>query len=153
MTPLFLASLNRVAMRQIALSDGTVIPRGATVAVSAHSNQDESIYRHAGSYDGYRFLKKRREPGHEHQHQLVTTSNESCYGFGHGIHACPGRFFAANESKILLSHLLLKYDWKFAEGDGRPQNLEIGTESIPDPTVEMLFRAHEPEIDLAGLGA
>ncbi|KAJ5179836.1 hypothetical protein N7492_003046 [Penicillium capsulatum] len=150
--PVSMTSLNRVAMREVVLSDGTVIPKGASIAVSAHSNRDESIYHHAGDYDGYRFLQKRRKPGHEHRHQLVTTSNQSYYGFGHGLHACPGRFFAANETKILLTHLLLKYDWTFVRGAGRPQNFEIGNESVTDPTVEMFFRSREPEIDLTALG-
>ena len=145
------ASLNRLALKEIPLSDGTVIPKGATIAVSAHVNEDETIYPNAATYDGYRFYKMRQEPGHEHRHQFVTTSRES-YGFGHGIHACPGRFFATNESKILLIHLLLKYDWKLKEGSERPKNFEVGTELITDPTVELLFRSREPEIDLSSLG-
>lgn len=143
--------MNRLATKEIPLSDGTVIPKGATIVVSAHVNEDESIYPDAHTYDGYRFYKKRQEPGNEHRFQLVTTTRES-FGFGHGLHACPGRFFAANESKILLMHLLLKYDWKFKEDHGRPKNFEIGTESIIDPTVELLFRSREPEIDLGVLG-
>ncbi|KXJ90272.1 hypothetical protein Micbo1qcDRAFT_164807 [Microdochium bolleyi] len=31
-------------------------------------------------------------------------------GFSHGSHACPGRFFAANQLKIALSHIALHYD-------------------------------------------
>lgn len=143
--------MNRLARKEIPLSDGTVIPKGAMIAVSAHTNYDESIYPEPEKYDGYRFLKKRQEPGHEHRHQFVTTTRES-YSFGHGIHACPGRFFAANESKILLIHLLLKYDWKLEEGSDRPKNFEIGSEIIADPTVELLFRSREPTIDLSGLG-
>ncbi|KAJ5142256.1 uncharacterized protein N7443_006975 [Penicillium atrosanguineum] len=149
--PVSMTSMNRLATAEIPLSDGTVIPKGATIVVSAQVNEDESIYPHAHTYDGYRFYKKRQELGNEHRFQLVTTTRES-FGFGHGLHACPGRFFAANESKILLIHLLLKYEWKFKEDHGRPKNFEIGTESVTDPTVELLFRSREPEVDLAVLG-
>ncbi|KAJ6141563.1 Cytochrome P450 [Penicillium chermesinum] len=141
-------SLIRIASKKITLSDGNIIPKGAITAISAHVvNEDESIYPNAATYDGYRFLKKRQQPGHEHRHQLVTTTAES-FGFGHGVHACPGRFFASNESKIVLLQLLLKYDWKFQDGVTRPKNLEFATESVPDPTLAVLFRAREPEVDL-----
>lgn len=144
-------SMNRVALSPIPLSDGTIIPYGATIVVSAHINEDDSVYPNASSYDGFRFYKKRQEPGHEHRHQLVTTTSEN-FGFGHGRHACPGRFFAANETKILLVHLLLKYDWKFKDVKGRPRNFEVGTESIADPSVELLFRGRVPEVDVRMLG-
>lgn len=145
------ASLNRLALKSIPLSDGTVIPKGAMIAVSAHINQDETIYPNPEKYDGYRFLKKRQEPGHEHKHQFVTTTRET-YGFGHGVHACPGRFFAANESKILLIHLLLKYDWKLKDDSGRPKSFEMGSEIVTDPTVELLVRSRDPGLDLSTLG-
>lgn len=144
-------SMNRVALSPIPLSDGTLIPAGATIAVSAHINEDETVYPNASTYDGFRFYKKRQEPGHEHRHQLVTTTSEN-FGFGHGRHACPGRFFAANETKILLVHLLLKYDWKFKDVKGRPRNFEIGTESIADPSIELLFRGRVCDVDVGMLG-
>ncbi|KAJ5745766.1 hypothetical protein N7520_010948 [Penicillium odoratum] len=149
--PVGMTSLNRLATEAIPLSDGIVIPKGATIAVSAHVNLDKTIYPDPEKYDGYRFFKKRQEPGHEHKHQFVTTTRES-YGFGHGLHSCPGRFFAANETKILLIHLLLKYDWKLKDEGGRPKNIELGSEIITDQTVELLFRSREPGIDLSGLG-
>ncbi|KAJ5564247.1 hypothetical protein N7513_000489 [Penicillium frequentans] len=149
--PISMTSLNRLALEAIPLSDGTIIPKGAMIAVSAHINQDETIYPSPEKYDGYRFLKKRQEPGHEHKHQFVTTTRES-YGFGHGVHACPGRFFAANESKILLIHLLLKYDWKLKDDSGRPKSFEMGSEIVTDPTVELLVRSRDPGLDLSALG-
>ncbi|KAJ5809501.1 uncharacterized protein N7503_001719 [Penicillium pulvis] len=149
--PISMTSLNRLALKAVPLSDGTIIPKGAMIAVSAHINQDETIYPSPEKYDGYRFLKKRQEPGHEHKHQFVTTTRES-YGFGHGIHACPGRFFAANESKILLIHLLLKYDWKLKDESGRPKSFEMGSEIVTDPTVELLVRSRDPGLDLSALG-
>lgn len=119
--------------------------------VSGHVMQDESVYPDAQKFDGYRFYNKRQERGQGSHHQFVSTSPEH-FGFGHGVHICPGRFFAAHEVKILLVHLLLKYDWKFSKQQGRPKQWEYGTELICDPNVEMLFKQREPEIDLALLG-
>ncbi|KAF7182960.1 hypothetical protein CNMCM7691_002704 [Aspergillus felis] len=151
MNPVSIALLQRFALADITLSDGTYIPKGAMCIVSTHTLSDESIYPNAGTFDGYRFYNKRKEPGNEHRYQFVTTSNEH-FAFGHGLHACPGRFFAANEVKILLVHLLMKYDWKFAEDRGRPPSFMHGTEIICDPTVKLLFKARTPEIDLSKLG-
>ncbi|KAJ5545289.1 hypothetical protein N7461_007593 [Penicillium sp. DV-2018c] len=150
MHPVSLTSISRLAHRQVVLSDGTVIPKGANISISTKTLEDDSIYPNAATYDGYRFFRKRQQPGNEHKHQFVTTTADH-YVFGHGIHACPGRFFAANETKIMLLHLLLKYDFKF-ESDGRPQNIENGTESITDPRVQMSFRSRESEVDLSFLG-
>ncbi|KAF9888074.1 hypothetical protein FE257_009339 [Aspergillus nanangensis] len=146
-----IAFMNRLAMQDIILSDGTRIPKGATLVVSAHNMQDESLYPNATTYDGFRFYNKRQEAGNEHRFQFVTTSPDHL-GFGHGMHACPGRFFASNEVKILLAHLLMKYDWKFAEGSARPPNFMHGTENICNPTVQLLYKARQPEIDLAAFG-
>lgn len=112
-----------------------MLPKGANVVVSTYPLEDDKVYPNAATYDGYRFLKKRQEPGNEQKHQFVMTSNEH-FVFGHGIHACPGRFFAANETKILLIHLLMKYDFKF-QSEGRPANFQNGVESIPNFMVYM----------------
>ncbi|KAE8353591.1 cytochrome P450 [Aspergillus coremiiformis] len=149
--PLSLTALSRIATKAIVLSDGTRIPKGASVTVSAHMRQDESIYPNAKVFDGFRFYNKRQEPGSEHRYQFVTTSEEHL-AFGHGMHACPGRFFAANEIKIFLIHLLMKYDWKFAEHVDRPKSILLGTEIICDPTVKLLYKSRQPEIDLSALG-
>lgn len=121
------------------------------MVVSTHEMRDESIYPDAKTYNGYRFYNKRQEAGHENKHQLVMTSKEHI-GFGYGVHACPGRFFASNEIKILLVHLLMKYDFKFEEEQTRPKSLELGTEIVCNPSVKVLFKAREPEIDLGSLG-
>jgi cytochrome P450 len=60
-----------------------------------------------------------------------------------GKHACPGRFFAGNEIKAMLAHLLLNYDVK-AEVDGvRPKNVNIGPSQMPNPTAKVLFRQRQ----------
>lgn len=41
--------------------------------------------------------------------------------FGHGSHACPGRFFATAVLKCTLAAILQNYDLRFREGEGNPQ--------------------------------
>lgn len=61
--------------------------------------------------------------------------------FGYGRHACPGRFFAANEIKLMLVRLLMDYDIKMPDGvDGRYANIIMGTDALPDPTRELMFK-------------
>lgn len=47
--------------------------------------------------------------------QMVTVS-PSALTFGYGRHACPGRFFAANEIKMIIGRAILDYDFKNADG-------------------------------------
>ncbi|XDG02270.1 hypothetical protein ABKA04_001885 [Annulohypoxylon sp. FPYF3050] len=69
-----------------------------------------------------------------------TSIGDSAMNFGLGKHACPGRFFAGCEIKMVLAYLLLNYDIKLREGEGRPApNMFMMTKS-PSMTAEILFR-------------
>ncbi|GME34527.1 Cytochrome p450 [Neofusicoccum parvum] len=141
--------MNRIATAPITLSDGTKIAKGTVVAVPTLHMQDGERWPEPMKFDGHRFLRMREQPGNENRWQFVTTSAEHL-GFGHGKHACPGRFFASNEIKIAVAHLLLKYDWQF-EG-GRPESVDDGTsQNLPDAKAKVQFRARTPEIDIDAL--
>lgn len=71
------------------------------MGISAHNMWSSEIYEDPEKFDGYRFLERRKQPGLEMKSQLVSTSTDHL-GFSHGKHACPGRFFAANEVKIAM---------------------------------------------------
>ena len=72
---------------------------------------------------------------------MVTPTN-SYLLFGQGRHACPGRFFAVNEIKVMLAHVILTYDVKFGdEQKGPPPSWWYNESVFPDPTKEVLFRA------------
>lgn len=91
-----------------------------------------------------------RSTEEERSAHFVSTS-EKHFGFGHGSHACPGRFFAANEVKIALAHLLLKYDWKLPEGADDPQPSSFSMIFVADPNAVLLIRRRKEEIDLDSL--
>lgn len=107
------------------------------------------LHSEPGKFDVYRFRRMREEPGNEHKAQLVATSAEQLT-FGHGQYACPGRFFAANEIKIALCHLLLKYDWKLAPGS-TTQPIVTGSTMSINPGARVLFRRRKEEINLESL--
>lgn len=133
-------------------SPSRVLPKDSYIAVAAGPiSASESIYESPATFDGFRFHRMRMAPGGSAQsHQFVTTGLESMT-FGHGRFACPGRFFASNESKIILALLLLKYDIKFEAGSGggcdgektdptRPRNLVFADACYPDPDVQVMFK-------------
>ncbi|KAG6000439.1 hypothetical protein E4U21_005463 [Claviceps maximensis] len=67
--------------------------------VSAHQHWDAALYDQPHQFDGYRFYRMRQIPSKENSAQLVSVSPEHM-GFGYGLHACPGRFFASEEIKL-----------------------------------------------------
>jgi gliotoxin biosynthesis cytochrome P450 monooxygenase len=91
--------------------------------------------------------------GKQNKHQFVTTSPESL-NFGHGNHACPGRFFASNEIKVVLIELLRNWEFRLKGDverkggeDKRPKSHfhELGV--TPNMFAEVDFRKRK-EVDL-----
>lgn len=93
----------------------------------------------------------REQPNAEHKAQLVSTLPEHM-AFGYGKYACPGRFFAANEIKLALCQLLLKYDWKMVPGT-TVGSFNMGFMAQVDRTSKLLYRRRKEEIDLDSLEA
>lgn len=122
------------------LSTGHVIPHGAVVGFSNHMVTQS--YPEPNVFDGFRFHKLRQQPGHETRHQLATTGLDAL-SFGHGNHACPGRFFAASEIKVVLAYLLQHYDIKLEEGHERPENHHRGAIVSPSGQGKVLLRKRE----------
>ena len=132
----------RVALRDYTFAQsGTFIPRGTFLGVATHdAHFDGDTYADPDKFDGFRFVKlKSQAVGNEKHFDLTTTAMEFL-GFGTGAHACPGRFFAANEIKLILAHIVLNYDIKLESGSVRPLNKNYKAACIPDPTIKLLFR-------------
>ncbi|KAF3765310.1 cytochrome P450 [Cryphonectria parasitica EP155] len=140
-------NMNRVAMRDTRLPDGTLIPKGTKVGVSCQAMWDASVYPEPEKFDGYRFLRLREQPGNDNAWQLTTTRPEHI-AFGHGKHACPGRFLAANEIKIVLCHMLLKYEWQLSASSPQPKIFTSGIMMDSDPTVKVSMRGRRAEVEL-----
>ncbi|KAL5362268.1 cytochrome P450 [Aspergillus floccosus] len=138
LNPPALLNFQRIVMRDLTLSDGTVLPRGTHLAVPAADITNQADYD--PEFDGYRYSRRRRaHPAEAHRHQFATTDQTSLH-FGHGKYACPGRFFAANEIKMILAHLLVGYEFRFPDGKSRPKNTMIDEVLLVDTRATVLMK-------------
>ncbi|KAF5871337.1 putative cytochrome p450 oxidoreductase protein [Botrytis fragariae] len=134
LSPLDLVFNIRSTTSPIRLSTGETIPTGTRITFDAHtinmSGPNISSLPHDPSsipaldspeiFSPFRWSTLREAPGNESKYQYVTTSKESV-NFGHGNHACPGRFFAATEIKVLMVEILKGWDFRLVgdeEGKG-----------------------------------
>ncbi|EME77540.1 uncharacterized protein MYCFIDRAFT_44970 [Pseudocercospora fijiensis CIRAD86] len=116
--PFASAALFRRASCDVRLDDEVFLHKGQNVCV-AHRMWDEERYEGAETFKYDRWVRCGGEAGEGLHKRLVATS-EDFTAFGHGRHACPGRFFAAAGIKIALMQILLRYDLKpleWEEGD------------------------------------
>lgn len=63
--------------------------------------------------------------------------------FGHGIHAFPDRFFAVNETKLLLAELILNYAWRYKPGQNLSADIFIDAIVAPDLMIEVKSRRRQ----------
>ncbi|KAF8330121.1 cytochrome P450 [Amanita rubescens] len=123
-------TMQRRTAKDFTFSDGTTIPAGNFI--------DPDNYADGETFDGFRFEKMREKEGESSKHSLVSLDLDYLL-FGHGRHACPGRFFAANEVKTMLAHVVLNYDFKMDDGR-RPEDVWIGRASLPNSKAQVSFR-------------
>ncbi|KAL4792202.1 cytochrome P450 [Aspergillus venezuelensis] len=123
--------MNRIALEDILLSDGTLLKKGTTLCVSNEKMWGADTYPDPDTFNPYRFLRMRRQSQSPKSAELVSPSPEHM-GFGFGNHACPGRFFAAAALKIALCHILLKYDVALVT-PAKPRVWEVGVSLIVSP--------------------
>ncbi|VDB84351.1 unnamed protein product [Peniophora sp. CBMAI 1063] len=136
-------SLQRWTMKPFTFSNGLRVPAGYQIASAAEMLQTDSSHHgeHAAEFDPWRWSNIREDDSESLKHQMVATGATLLH-FGHGKHACPGRFFAANELKGMLAHLVLEYDVRFKEGENRPPSFAFGANIVPRPA-QLEFRKRQ----------
>ncbi|KAJ7629833.1 cytochrome P450 [Mycena rosella] len=149
-----LAMTRKVVARDgFTFADGTHIPHGAFLNTPGHVvNTEPDSYADPETFDGFRFSRLReavnadadadadaaKEAGPNpnanptfFNRQMVSTAPDHLV-FGHGRHACPGRFFAATELKAMLAYLLLHYDVKAETPGVRPPDDAFAMFRVPN---------------------
>ena len=138
----------RKSLKEFTFSNGNVIPQGALIFTAAQA--DPSIHLNPDLFDGFRFSSLEKEQqgndpkpltanlGGSLRFKLITTAPDYLV-WGYGRHACSGRFFAALFLKLVLAHVVLRFDVKFENG-GRPEDVIVGFNRLPNPHGKMFFR-------------
>ncbi|KAI0546095.1 ent-kaurene oxidase [Xylaria curta] len=108
------------------------IPCGSKVMIPVEAiHYDDSVYPDAKTFKPFRFAdasairnildsfgdasseeNKAAQQPQQTKQKSGATIDEAFLGFGFGLHACPGRFFALNEIKIFIATMVLNYDIK-----------------------------------------
>ncbi|KAJ3959925.1 hypothetical protein N0V92_003421 [Colletotrichum tropicale] len=132
-------AFQRKVMKPVTLPNGQIIPTGVILEVPSHAiNYDETIHASPDVFDALRSYKIRKDKEAALKSKIV---GDTSLAFGYGRNACPGRFFAANEMKMILATTFLKYDLKMPDGcTERYKNLTFGSQSVPDPTKTIMMR-------------
>jgi hypothetical protein len=160
----FSVSVTRLALRPFTFSNGVTVPPGTLISVpSGAVHKDEEIYPNPNKFDGSRFMKVRKHNVEAMTRYQALSTSVDHLTFGYGRHAwcvlfcfiialiccshsyfsvSPGRFFAVNEVKAFLAHIVVTYDIKFEEGKQAPQALYVGSIRIPRKT-NVMFRKHQ----------
>ncbi|GJC98975.1 cytochrome P450 [Colletotrichum higginsianum] len=142
--PLLLITFERVVHRPFTLSSGFTIPAHTTIGIPTQAiTMDKLLYPSPETFDPFRFSKLRKEQPEMDGRAQYVSSNSSSLSFGYGRHACPGRFFAAQEIKAIMAFLLQNFDMRFASGQSRPKSIRVETQFLPDPMATVEFRRRQ----------
>jgi len=140
---IFIAGMTRVIAdtNGVDFGDGIHVPYGVRVATpNCAIHMDPQNYESPDTFDAFRFSRARESLATSTDaaaktsnlialtSQAAVTTSDKFLSFGHGRGACPGRFFASQEMKLMLAHIVMTYDLRVAE---RPKNRDFGAMSIP----------------------
>ncbi|KAF2755100.1 cytochrome P450 [Pseudovirgaria hyperparasitica] len=123
-------------------TEGWTAPQNAHIAVDAHSiHHDPEIYPNPEEFDAFRFSRPREEIEAKQgaivdyeevlrsKNLSMVTTGATFLPWGHGRHACPGRFFVSHELKMMFAYMVMNYD--IEPLPQRPDNVWIGYNVLP----------------------
>lgn len=136
---------NRLVRRDLGLRDGTKLPAGALVCVAgAARSKDAALYDSPYEFRPLRYYvdekaNKNRKDDLGRRNLFTSTAAGDSW-FGSGPQACPGRWYAEAQIKLVLVTLLLKYNLVFPDGQKeRPKDLKADEKILPDRNQKIVF--------------
>ncbi|KAH8686213.1 cytochrome P450 [Ilyonectria robusta] len=143
------AIFRKVMTSNFETPDGYHLPKGTLLSfLSQPAHVDHDKMDDAAKYDPFRFSRLRELAESRNEKiapvSLVSTSPEFL-PFGHGKHACPGRFLIDFELKMILAYVLRNYDIAFADelNGKRPPNIWLTEAMLPPNGVKIRVKRRE----------
>ncbi|KAF3059495.1 Ent-kaurene oxidase [Daldinia childiae] len=130
-----IVSFQRLVLAPITLSNGFTIPAGTHIcAASDARSRDPALYESPLEFRPLRFYAPSTETGADiDTANLFSSVAAGDSWFGAGRQACPGRWYASAQIKLVLCLLLINYEFKFPEGQKeRPKNWVKDEKTGPD---------------------
>jgi hypothetical protein len=128
-------SAPRTVMTPYTTADGCHIPSGNWLAIPQIAlMRDEKIWSNGKGFEGFRFVDENQSSESRWTHPSYE------YPFWGSIrHACPARFYVSVVMKMILSHLLLSYEFKLKDEKAAPC-LTFGKVRLPSPFMTLLVK-------------
>ncbi|KAI8166282.1 Cytochrome P450 monooxygenase ccsD [Colletotrichum sp. SAR 10_70] len=143
--PITRFTLQRYVKEPFQLSDGSTVPPGVMAVVDAQEiNRSPELWENPDKFDMDRFYRLRELSGNDNRYHFVTTSSNSP-GWGDGLQACPGRFFATSTLKIVMAHVVMNYDIRLSKVAPLKSSPLVNGSYAPDNSVEILFKSRSPK--------
>jgi cytochrome P450 len=132
--------MHHLCIKDTVLSTGHFIPKDTLIVAAVIQKHRNAIYDESGreikfdkpltEFDAHRFVGK---------DMMRASAVDSDYvAFGLGAHACPGRYFAVNEIKYVVSELITRYNITTESGNRASDNVALGMTIFP-PKEPLLF--------------
>ncbi|KAI0073243.1 cytochrome P450, partial [Panus rudis PR-1116 ss-1] len=129
-------SLNRLVVRPFKFKDGIELPVGTQIfAPTTCIHGDNDLWVSADTFQPFRFCS-----ASEQNPRGIPDTSPEFLTFGHGRHACPGRYLAACQLKIILAHLLTRFVIEFKAANKRPKDKWVGGFCFPETATILVFR-------------
>lgn len=147
-----IVSFQRLVLSPITLSNGFTIPAGTHIcAASDARSRDPTLYESPLEFRPKRFyshpIGENSEVDAANLFSSVTAGDS---WFGTGRQACPGRWYASAQIKLVLCLLLTEYEFKFPKGQTeRPKNWVKDEKTGPDMEQMILFKRRKIERGLS----
>lgn len=136
-------------------SNGDHVPCGAHLSLPVLGRHlDAALYEDPNVFDAFRFSRDREDgtaagvPDKKTRVRAAVNASPDHLPWGIGKSQCPGRFFAVDELKMVLAHILIYYEVQHIPQ--RPPNIMISSQSIPPLTASIKVR---PRLGVAGPGS